>query len=183
MALPRIFYPLSEWHISNCQIYFVNRVAKSWIQVYVLYYGFLGGTSGKESACQCRRHKRCGFHPWIGKIPWRRKWQPIPVFLPGKSHGQRRLAGYSPWDLKSQTQLNDWAHMLLSLSCSESWLFKIHSYCLPQRIALDQLYVPSLEGYDPFPWWAELNQWVTVRRKGQSSGSRWVTLWCSPSFH
>ena len=38
--------------------------------------------------------------PWVGKIPWRRKWQPIPVFLPEKSHGQRSLAGYSPWGRK-----------------------------------------------------------------------------------
>ena len=37
------------------------------------------------------------FDPWVGKIPWRRKWPPTPVFLPGKSHGQRSLAGYSPW--------------------------------------------------------------------------------------
>jgi len=37
---------------------------------------------------------------WVGKIPWRRKWQPIPVFLPGKLHGQRSLAGYSPWGRK-----------------------------------------------------------------------------------
>ena len=44
--------------------------------------------------------RRCGFNPLVGKIPWRRKWQPIPVFLPGKSHGQRSLAGYSPWDHK-----------------------------------------------------------------------------------
>ena len=56
--------------------------------------------SGKASACQCRRHRRCGFDPWIGKIPWRRKWQPIPVFLPGKCQGQRSLAGYSPWGCK-----------------------------------------------------------------------------------
>jgi len=40
------------------------------------------------------------FDPWVGKIPWRRKWQPTPVFLPGESHGQRSLAGYSPWDRK-----------------------------------------------------------------------------------
>ena len=53
--------------------------------------------SGKESSCQCRRR---GFHPWIGKILWRSKWQPTPVFLPGKSHGQRSLAGYSPWGHK-----------------------------------------------------------------------------------
>ena len=52
--------------------------------------------SGKESACQCRRLKRHRFDPWIGKIPWRRKWQPASVVLPGKSHGQRSLAGYSP---------------------------------------------------------------------------------------
>ena len=38
-----------------------------------------------------------GFNPWVGKIPWRRKWQPTPVFLPGKSHGQKSLVGYSPW--------------------------------------------------------------------------------------
>ena len=47
--------------------------------------------SGKESACQCRRHKRHSFNPWLRKIPWRRKGQPTPVFLPGKSHGQRSL--------------------------------------------------------------------------------------------
>ena len=42
--------------------------------------------SGKESTCQCRRHR---FDPWVGKIPWKKNWQPTPVFLPGKSHGQR----------------------------------------------------------------------------------------------
>ena len=51
---------------------------------------------GKESTCQCRRHRGCGFDPGVGKIPWRRKWQPTPVFLPGESHGQRILVGYSP---------------------------------------------------------------------------------------
>ena len=56
--------------------------------------------SGKESACQCRRHRRHKFNPWVRKISWRRKWQPTPVFLPGKSHGQRSLVGYSPRGLK-----------------------------------------------------------------------------------
>ena len=56
-----------------------------------------GGASGKELACQCRRHKRFRFDPWVGKIPWRREWQSTSVFLPGKFHGQRSLAGYSPW--------------------------------------------------------------------------------------
>jgi len=51
--------------------------------------------SGKKFAWQCRRR---GFDPWVRKIPWRRKWQPTPVFLPGKSHGQRSLVGHSPCD-------------------------------------------------------------------------------------
>ena len=58
--------------------------------------GLPTGTSGKESAYQCRRHKRHGFNPWVREIPWRRAWQPAPVFLPGESHGQRRLVGYGP---------------------------------------------------------------------------------------
>ena len=52
--------------------------------------------SGTESLCQYRRRKRPGFHPWVGKIPWSSKWQPAPVFLPGKPHGQGSLAGYGP---------------------------------------------------------------------------------------
>ena len=59
-----------------------------------------GGARGKEPACSCRRHKTCGFDPWVGKIPWRRAWQPTAVFLPGESHGQRSLAGYSQQDHK-----------------------------------------------------------------------------------
>ena len=56
--------------------------------------GFPDGTSGKEPVCQCRRHKRRRFDPWVGKIPWRRK--SVPVFFPEDPHGQRSLAGYSP---------------------------------------------------------------------------------------
>ena len=57
---------------------------------------FPGGAISEEPACQCKRQKRQDFNPWVGKIPWRRAWQPI-VFLPGESHGQRSLVGYSPW--------------------------------------------------------------------------------------
>ena len=66
-----------------------------------------GGASGKESAWKCRRHKRRGFDPWDGKIPWRRAWQPAPVFLPGESHGQRSLVGYSPWGCK-ESDTTEW---------------------------------------------------------------------------
>ena len=65
-----------------------------------IYYTYIGGASGKEPTCQFRRHKTCGFNPWIGTIPWSRKWQPTPVFLPGESQGQKSLEGYSPWSSK-----------------------------------------------------------------------------------
>ena len=52
---------------------------------------FPGSASGKEPTCWCRAPKRHWFYPWVRKIPWRRAWQPIPVFLPGESHGQRSL--------------------------------------------------------------------------------------------
>ena len=64
------------------------------------FWCFPRGTSGKEPICQCRRSKRHGFSPWIGKIPWRRAWQSTPVFLPGEYQGQRRLVGYSPYHCK-----------------------------------------------------------------------------------
>ena len=69
--------------------------------------------SGK-SACQCRR--RC-FDPWVGKIPWRRKWQPAPVFLLGESHGQRSLVGYSSWGCRQSDmteQMSMHTHSLYS---------------------------------------------------------------------
>ena len=74
--------------------------------------GFPGGTSGKELACQCRKHKRCRFDPWVGKIPWRRQWQPTPLLLLGKSHGQRSLMGYSPWRCRESdmTEVTEHAH-------------------------------------------------------------------------
>ena len=61
---------------------------------YIVVGGFSVSASGKEPACQCRRHKRLRFDPWVRKISLRRSWQPIQVFLPGKSHGQRSLADY-----------------------------------------------------------------------------------------
>ena len=62
---------------------------------------FPGGSGGKSICLQCRR---LGFDPWVRKIPWRRKWQPTVVLLPGKSHGQRSLVGYSPWGHKELDQ-------------------------------------------------------------------------------
>jgi len=52
-----------------------------------LRQGFPGGASGKEPTCQCTRPKNHRFDPWVGKIPWRRAWQPTPAFWPGEFHG------------------------------------------------------------------------------------------------
>ena len=65
-----------------CKIWFVTSVQR--------------GLLSKEPACQCRRWKRWGFDSWVRKIPWRKTWQPTPVFLPREPQGQRSLVGYSP---------------------------------------------------------------------------------------
>ena len=65
------------------------------------------GTSGKEPACQCRRHKRHGFDPWVGKIPWRRAWQPTPAFLPGASPWTKEPGGLQSIEL--QRVGHDWS--------------------------------------------------------------------------
>ena len=80
----------------------------------LLKWGLPRWLSNKESTCQCKRRR---FDPWVRKIPWRRRWQPTAIFLPGKSHRQRSLAGYSPqghWRVRhhlateQQEQLLNW---------------------------------------------------------------------------
>ena len=65
------------------------------------------------------------FDPWVRKIPWRRTWQPIPVFLPGESHGQRSLEGYSPWGRKE----SDMTERL-----TQEWVLIIKSYLLIRTV-------------------------------------------------
>ena len=99
--LQGIFKPRDQTQVSrNAGGFFIiwAYVYGSYIQAHIYIYiytyiGFPGGASGKESACQCKRHR---FNPWVGKILWRRKCQSIPVFLPGKLHGQGSLEVYSP---------------------------------------------------------------------------------------
>ena len=67
-----------------------------------IYICFPGGSVGKESTCNAEGACRIyGFDPWVGKIPWSRKWQPTPTFLPRKSHGQRSLASFNLLGRKS----------------------------------------------------------------------------------
>ena len=76
----------SRWKCSDLKVRMASLVAHS-----------------KESACKAGDHLQCrrwGFDPWVRKIPWRQKWQHTPIFLPGKSNGQRSLVGYNPWSTR-----------------------------------------------------------------------------------
>ena len=78
--------------------------------------GFPDGASDKEPACHFRRCKRHRFNPWVRKIPWRRARQPISAFLPGESHGQSSLAGYSPRGHKERYRTEVTEH-----ACTHAW--------------------------------------------------------------
>ena len=117
-------------------------------------------------ACQCRRLRRKGFNPWVGKIPWRRKSQPTPVFLSEKSHGQRSLAGYSPWGHKESDTtehacilhiyylMNEWmnkwmGNFLLPLLWGS---FSLVSLCpLPISVSPGS-FLSAHDSHNPVPW-------------------------------
>ena len=121
---------------------------------------FRGFPGGKESTCQCKRYKRHGFNPWVGKILWRRKWEPTPVCLPGESHGRRILVGYSSWGCRVRNNLAskqtaaaaEWVHVLLtrffevklehlaSISFSQCWSkIILISHCVCNRVLVSVL--------------------------------------------
>ena len=86
-----------------------------------------GRDNGKERTCPCRTSKRHGFNPWVGKIPWRQKRQPTPALLPGKSHGQRGLVGYSPWgpresDMTEQLSTHECALINFLADCQKHFI-------------------------------------------------------------
>ena len=101
--------------------------------------GFLGGASGKEPSCQCRRLKRHGFDPWVRKIPWRREWLPIRVFLQGESHGQRNLAGYSREGHKESDMTEQTCHARIIAV----WYY-ISSRCIRSSLVVQWLGLSSL---------------------------------------
>ena len=99
-------------------------------EVFLSHLGFPGGASSVESSCQGRRHKCGRFDLWVGRISWSRKWQPAPIFLPGKSHGQRSLAAYSPWghkeaDVTEQLSPSEpssiFSHWRYNSTCWQDW--------------------------------------------------------------
>ena len=86
---------------------------------------------------QCGRPR---FDPWVGKIPWRRKWQPTPVFLPGEFHGWRSLVGCSPWGLKeSETTERLQFHPEKSF-CSEA-------FSMVFLLSIGRIILPEIKGH------------------------------------
>ena len=111
-----LFNPSSQWDFCYS--------SPNWLWQYLTYYLLVFLCS------VCLQCGRPGFDPWVGKIPWRRKWQPTPVFLPGKFHGWRSLVGYSPWGRRvgqdSATSLLSprWLSILNRAMCTSNIIFK-----------------------------------------------------------
>ena len=90
----------------------VSHIAGRFFTVWATKGETPGGASGKEHACQHRGCKRQAFDLWVGKIPWSRKWQSTPVFLPGKLHAQRRsLVGRGAWWATVCEATKSWTHL------------------------------------------------------------------------
>ena len=91
---------LGSWGGGGDQEKMASQLLSLILVVSFILTGLPRWCKGKESSCQFKKHRGCRFSPWVGNIYWRRKGQPVPMFLPGKFCGQRSLVGYSPWGHK-----------------------------------------------------------------------------------
>ena len=102
------------------------------VDIKIFNQGFPGGVNGQEPSCPCRRHKSCRFSPRLGKISWRSKWLPTPVFLPGEFHAQRSPADYSPRNCRVR---HDWA---TNTSLSLFHCIYIHTFIFLTHSSVDR---------------------------------------------
>ena len=122
MFFPIVMYGYENWTIKKAEHHRIDafefwcwrrllRVGGDWI-------GLPKWWNGKESIYQCGWHKRCRFNPWFGKMPWKRRCQPTPVFLLAKFHRQESLVVYSPWSHKKSNTIQHmwWTHVYVWLS-------------------------------------------------------------------
>ena len=102
---------------------YINWYVCIYIFIYI-HLGFPGGTSGKEPACQYRRHKRCRFNPWVGKIPWRKAWRPFQYSCLENLYRQKSLAGCHPWGCK-ESDMNEAAEHACTHSLRHTYYYNI----------------------------------------------------------
>ena len=143
----------------NCNIssLFLRSKLKKRGEGNIIALGFPGGTWGKESSCQYRRLKRHGFDPWVGKIPWSRKWQPTPVLLPGKFHGQRSLEGYGLWGCKGSD--TTWATNTFLVQSNYHYYFQ---YQYSSTLAWKIPWTEKPGGLQTMGWQRVRHNWVTL---------------------
>ena len=135
-SLSKIYWLNMHNFISASEIYSKHTVFITCQILYRYRYGYryiqapqVGLVVKNPPAKQSRRHKKHGFDSWTGEIPWRRAWQPTPVFLPGESHGQRSLVGWVHRVTKSQTQLKQ---LGMQPQRSKAIGLKSQSWCLTE---------------------------------------------------
>ena len=149
-AVPSCTERTPTWKASEKKILVNSLVKTNWV---MRKQGTILGASQvalvvKNLPANAGRHKRWGFDPWVGKIPWRRAWQPTPVFLPGESHGQRR------WWLQSmgsQRVRHDWVTQHTMYHTSYLWQApKSPDFCscFPPRIHIS-VQIPHQDGMLP----------------------------------
>ena len=126
-----------------------------------LFLGFPGGASGNEPACQRRKHKRRGFDPWLGKIPWRREWQPLSSILAWRIPRTEELAGYSlqvakGWTRMKRLSMHAWAFSTADPPGESRVLCR----CLNQPTLCWEL-PGNLATYSKMAFWALGARWMT----------------------
>ena len=99
-------------------------------------FSFPGGSDGKASACNVGWPR---FDHWVGKIPWRRKWQPTPVVVPGKFHGWSSVVGYSPWGCKELDMTEPLPSLFLYTICCVVLFYILFFLCLPHHVTFPKV--------------------------------------------
>ena len=117
------FLPLLQWNletIGDVMLALVCVCVCTCVLFCCILYknGLPRSLSSKDSLCQCRSHRKSWFNPWVRESLWRKKWQPPPVFLPGKSHGERSLGGYSLWGCKELDMIKHACTLTHAQKCS-----------------------------------------------------------------
>ena len=143
------------------------------------FQSLTGSSAGKESACSAGD---AGSIPESGKSPWRRKWQPTPTFLPGKSHGQRSLVDYSPWDCKSVRHALATKQQLVVWLCSISLSVIFHSQLFIFSCNKSLLSIFSLQDRQCFKCW-KCNSKNKKKKKNQSGLKDLIFWWRSKKIN